>query len=291
MSGATVYGSRPIKRGRRTRLEMDRVRDQIRDLLAAENPMTARQVFYRLVAGGAIGKTEAEYKGTVVRLLGEMRLAGDIPFGWIADNTRWMRKPRTFDSAEDALRSTAETYRRSVWSSHDAYVEIWLEKDALAGVLLDVTEPWDVSLMVTRGYASLSFLHSAAETIEAAGKPAYIYLLSDFDPSGVDLARNVEKRLHEFAPAADLTFERIAVTREQIEEWQLPTRPTKTSDTRSKGFGAASVEVDAIPSASLRGLVEDKIAQHVDEHQMRWLELVEAEERDLLGRIADEMRS
>ncbi|MGE5756176.1 MAG: hypothetical protein ACM35G_10755, partial [Planctomycetaceae bacterium] len=129
--------------------------------------MTIRQLFYRLVSLGTIAKTEAEYKATVVRLMGEMRRAGDVPFGWIADNTRWMRKPATHSSLNGFLRRSAETYRRAIWDNQDAYVEVWLEKDALAGVLIDVTAPWDVPLMVTRGYASLSYLHGAAEIIQA----------------------------------------------------------------------------------------------------------------------------
>jgi hypothetical protein len=83
-------------------------------LLERENPMTDRQLFYRLVSAGTIAKTESEYKQTVVRLLGQMRLAGILPFDWIADNTRWMRKPRTYSSMEQMLRNCAKTYRRAV---------------------------------------------------------------------------------------------------------------------------------------------------------------------------------
>jgi hypothetical protein len=100
---------------------------------------------------GVIAKTEGEYKITVVRLLGDMRRNGEIEFDWIAGNTRWMRKPRTFSSLENMLKRTAEAYRRSVWDNQECYVEIWLEKDALAGVLYEETGAWDVPLMVTRG--------------------------------------------------------------------------------------------------------------------------------------------
>jgi len=95
-----------------------------------------------------------------VRLLTEMRRAGDIPFDWIADNTRLMRKPRTYSSLEAMLTQTKEFYRRALWDDQDAYVAIWLEKDALSGVLLEAAYQWDVPLMVTRGYSSVSFLHS-----------------------------------------------------------------------------------------------------------------------------------
>ena len=106
---------------------------------------------------------------------------------------------------------------------------------------------YDVPLMVARGYASLSFLHSAAEAINELYVPAYIYHLGDFDPSGVNAGEKIEETLRELAPDAEIIFERIAVTPEQIEEWSLPTRPTKASDSRAKTFGSAiSVELDAI---------------------------------------------
>jgi hypothetical protein len=267
---------------------MGRIRDAIYEVVEQDKPMTVRQVFYRLVSAGVIAKTEPEYKRTVVRLLSDMRRQRDIPFGWIADNTRWMRKPVTYSSAEQALRQTAKFYRRSVWDSQDAYVEIWCEKDALAGVIYAVTEVWDVPLMVTRGYPSLTFLYGAAETIAAVGKPAWIYYLGDYDPSGLDIARTVERGLREFAPDADIRFERVAVTAEQIEALRLPTRPTKRTDSRSRNFHGESVELDAIPPAQLREMVEGYIGRHVDRDRLDALELAENSERVLLARMASD---
>jgi hypothetical protein len=281
-----LYGSRPI-RTRRTRAEVNAVREAIRRALVIDRPMTVRQVFYRLVSEGAIAKTEAEYKGTVVRLLGEMRRDGDIPFGWIADNTRWMRKPRTYSSLETMLHDTARTYRRALWDNQPVYVEIWLEKDALAGVLMEETMPWDVPLMVTRGYPSLSYLYEAAEAIAAQEKPAYLYYFGDYDPSGVDIPRKVEADLREFAEGAEILFERVAVTPAQIEAFNLPTRPTKSTDTRSKGFEGESVEVDAIPPRALREMVQHLISQHVDSHALSVLRVAERSERDWLERMAE----
>src|SRR5262245_57118714 len=118
-------------RTRRTRNGIGEIKQAILDLLEQDRPMTVRQVFYRLVSRGAIGKTEAEYKGTVCRLLTGMRRAGEIPYGYVADNTRWMRKPTTHESMQDALAATAQFYRRDLWQDQNAYVEVWLEKDAL----------------------------------------------------------------------------------------------------------------------------------------------------------------
>jgi hypothetical protein len=258
----SVDGSRPTRRGRR---EIEAIKEAISQALMEDAPMTVRQVFYRLVSTGVIGKTEGEYKSTVVRLLGDMRRNGEIEFDWIADNTRWMRKPRIYSSLESMLKRTAEAYRRSVWDNQECYVEIWLEKDALAGVLFEETGAWDVPLMVTRGYPSISFLHSAAEMIAAQEKPTYLYYFGDYDPSGLDIPRKVECDLREFAPDADIEFERVAVSREQIASMKLPTRPAKRTDSRAKGFIGESVEVDAIPPKVLRQIVSRCITRHIDD--------------------------
>lgn len=273
-------------RVRRGPADIGRIRDAIVATLSADWPMTVRQLFYQLVSTAVIAKSEAEYKGTVVRLLGLMRRSGEVSFDWIADNTRWMRKPATEDSLAQFLEDSARTYRRSLWNDQGAYVEIWLEKDALSGVLYPITSRWDVPLMVTRGYPSITYLHDAAETIQARGKPAHLYYFGDHDPSGVDITRAVEEGIREFAPGADITFERVAVTRDQIVDLGLPTRPTKTTDSRHRGFEGESVEVDAIPPAELRRLVEDCIACHVDQDALERTRLIEEEERKVMRKIS-----
>jgi hypothetical protein len=264
---------------------MERIREAIYGALESDRPMTVRQVFYRLVVLCVVAKTENEYKNTVGRLLVAMRRSGDIPFDWVADNTRWMRKPNTFSSLGDALQLTAQTYRRALWDNQPVYVEVWTEKDALAGVLLEETRPWDVPLMVSRGFSSVSYLYEAAEAIKAEGKPAYLYYFGDHDPSGVHIDRNIERQLREMAPEAEIHFERVAVRPEQIEAWGLPTRPTKDTDSRSKTFQGESVEVDAIPPARLRELVRGRIERHVDRQALEVLQVAERSEREILTRL------
>ena len=285
--GQDTYGARPIRR-RRSKAQIEALRQAIHQLLARDNPMTVRQVFYQLVSLGIIAKTEREYKSTVIRLLANMRRRGEIPFGWVADNTRWMRKPTTYSNLEEALRRTAKLYRRAVWDDQDAYVEIWLEKEALAGVLYEVTERWDVPLMVTRGYPSISYLYEAAEAIEAKETTTYLYYFGDYDPSGLDITRAVEEGIREFAPHADIRFTRVAVTPEQIADWDLPMRPTKPSDSRSRSFEGQSVEIDAIPVIRLRRLADRCVVQHVDERAFAALQVAEEGERELLERMVAE---
>lgn len=251
-------------------------------------PVTCRQVYYQLVSRGLIGKTEAEYNGTVVRLLSEMRKEGILPYQLIADSTRWMRKPATYSGLEAYLEHGVQAYRRALWDNQDAYVEIWLEKEALAGVLFDVTHDVDVPLMVTRGYPSLSYLHSAAEAIQAQEKPTFLYYFGDHDPSGLDISRHIEKSLRDLVDDDDLIcFERVAVTEDQIVDMNLQTRPTKKTDTRAKNFKGESVEVDAIHPDTLRAICRDCIVQHIDHDEWDRLLTVEEQERESLKVFAD----
>jgi hypothetical protein len=263
---------------------MERLREIIVDVVGSDAPMTVRQVFYRVVGLGVITNAESEYLTVVVRQLTKLRLEGILPWSWITDGTGWTHKSVWYGSVEEALDATRRHYRRDYWRDLDEYVEVWLEKDALAGVLFRVTDEWGVPLMVTRGFASLSYVHNAAETIERIGKPTFIYYFGDHDPSGVEIDRNLERRLREFAPGSDIFFERVAVKPWQIEELRLPTRPTKRTAHHGRGLHEGeSVEVDAIPPATLLAMVRGAIERHVDPRRIAVLEAAEAAERELLG--------
>jgi hypothetical protein len=288
------YQSSPIKRQRRTKAQIQTLRAGLREIASELWPATLRQLYYQATVRKLVDKTEAQYDA-VGRQLVAMRRAGEIPYSWIADNTRWMRKPRTYSGLKNMLVVTQQTYRRAIWDTQDAYVEIWLEKEALAGVLYEITARWDVPLMVTRGYPSTSFLYEAAEAIQDQGKPAYLYYFGDHDPSGVDISRDTERRLREFCDdrgdAVPLHFERVAVNRQQIIDLDLPTRPTKKTDSRSKSFEGESVEVDAIRPDLLREMVEARILRHIDHEALQRLQIVEAAERETLGTIIDRLRA
>lgn len=276
-----LYVASQIKRSRSTQDEVMDRRSRLYTIVSEMRPMTVRQVFYQATVRGVVEKSEAGY-AKVQTDLAWLRRRNIMPYNWLADNTRWQRKPRTFDSIQQALDDTAQFYRKALWTDAGAYVEVWLEKDALAGVVQPITAAYDVPLMVARGYASLSFLHSAAEYIASLSVPTFIYHCGDFDPSGVNAGEKIKQTLREMAPAADIHFERIAVNPEQIEAWDLPTRPTKSSDSRAKGFGALSVELDAIPPQVLRDLVEQAIQRHLPYEQFQVLKAAEESERQLL---------
>jgi hypothetical protein len=273
-----------IKRTRATKAAVEARRVALFNIVANMQPMTVRQVFYQATVQNVVEKTEAGYTKVQTDLV-LMRKSGTLPYGWLADNTRWQRKPRSFNGVEEALENTARLYRKNLWADADVYVEIWLEKDALAGVLYPITASYDVPLMVARGYASLSFLHDAAEHINKLDVPARFYHLGDFDPSGVNAGEKIEQTLRDMAPDVDIHFERIAVQPWQIEQWDLPTRPTKDSDTRSKNFGPISVELDAIAPDTLRDIVAKAIERHLPERRLEILRAAEESERKILRQL------
>jgi hypothetical protein len=281
---------------RRSRKHMAGIRSAIYEVVRADRPMTIRQVFYRLVVRGVIEKTELEYQRTVIRLMTDMRLAGKLPFDWVIDESRRRRITRTFDSIQDALDNCAKFYRRSALREADDYLEIWCEKDALAGAIWEATSEYDVPLMVSRGMPSLTFLHSTAQAIEGAaraGKQSYIYQFGDWDPSGVLIPQSIERRLNQMCERLDCPrpiVERVALTEQHIAEYGLPTRPTKrTGNTHAKEFEGDSVELDALPPQILRDMVREVIERHISPEMLESLREVEASEREQLemfGRAA-----
>jgi hypothetical protein len=277
-------------RNRGMRAEIEHRRAAFLGIIASGQPMTVRQVFYQATVRDLVPKTEQGY-AIVQKDLVLLRRSGALSYDWLADNTRWQRKPRTYNGIEAALEDTANFYRKDLWAHADCYVELWLEKDALAGVVYPVTDRYDVPLMVARGYASLSFLHTAARYINSLDVPAYIYHLGDFDPSGVNAGEKIDEELRKLAPDAAIHFERIAVNPTQIVGWGLPSRPTKQTDTRAKKFGAAdSVELDAIEPNQLRQLVADALEAHLPPERLAVLEAAEESERDILQSIVTQLK-
>ena len=265
-----------------TRSRSRKIQKAIHQIFEESKPrLTVRQIYYALTVLGVIPKTEAGYRQTCYQLA-KMREQGLIPYGWIADNTRWQIKPDTDRSMEDALARWQGTYRRDLWVNQPDHVEIWVEKDALAGVISPITTEYDVGLYVCRGYCSMTFLYEAAADLISLGKPSYIYHFGDWDPSGVDAAYKVRDGL--IKHGADIHFTRAAVTLDQITWMNLPTRETKKTDPRSKGWGdQPSVELDAIPAPSLRALVRACIEQHLDQDALDLTRVIEKSEREFIA--------
>lgn len=286
----SLYGTSPVKRTRRTRGALDLLDHALIEIARAHPPVTVRQVFYLATTRGLVPKDEAKGYRVVQRRLVALRAAGLIPYGWITDNARMVRRLNRWQDPEHFAGQVASFYRRDYWAHSDVRVEVWLEKDALAGVLYPVVvTEWGLELFVTRGFASVSYLEAAAEDTREDGRPTFVYVLTDLDPSGVDIARKIAEELPQRAPQVEVTVSRLAVTLEQVEAMNLPTRPTKQTDTRAKKFearyGTGSVELDAIPPEQLRGMVSEAIAQHSDPAELARLKRVERLERESLAEV------
>jgi hypothetical protein len=267
------------------------IRTAVLELTERYDRMTVRQVFYQLETAGVVDKTEAGYE-QVQRQLVPMRKDGLLPWAFITDGTRWQRKPNSFTDAKDYIEAVSRSYRRDLWQGQGVRIEIWLEKDALADVIVDVTRKWDVPLMVSRGQSSITFLHSAAVEAEAAWESdeaaTVVYALYDFDAGGERAFRTIERDLPEFAPATPFLIQRLGVTEAQISEWSLPTRPPKKSDPQAAKWGnKRAVELDAIDPVTLASLVENAIESHVDASAWKIEQVAEAEERKGLLALAE----
>jgi DNA topoisomerase VI subunit A len=291
-----VYVACSTKRARRKRADMDAIRAIIHKVVKADPPMTVRQVFYQLVVRGVIEKSEAEYQQTVIRLLTDMRLDGTLPFAWIVDESRRRRVTQTFDSVDDALVSTAKFYRRSALRVCDDYLEIWCEKEALSGALWEATSEYDVPLLVSKGMPSITLLYGTAQQIARAaraGKHSFIYQFGDHDPSGVLIPRTIASRLNELCEKLRCrapVVKRIALTESHINEFNLPTRPTKRDGNRhAQSFEGNSVELDALPPRELRRMVTEVIERHISQRALDTVRAAEESERDIIYALRNQM--
>lgn len=269
-------------RTRRTKNELQQILDATRAIIKEEAMrVTIRHLFYRLVSLNLVQKSERAYRN-LCALLARWRRREQLPWTAFADNTRWHLGKATHNSLHEMLISTAATYRRNLWASSKTYLEIWTEKDAIAGILLEAADPFGVPVFPLKGFASLTSLHGAAETFRKQieqGKEARITYFGDHDPSGRCIDMKAEATLRDDF-GVDVSFERKAVTQEQIAEYGLPTRPTKKSDSRARGFVGESVEIDALSPKLLRAMVEETITAHIDKGEYERLKATEKQERN-----------
>lgn len=232
--------------------------------------LTLRQIYYRLVAAHIIPNDQRQYKRLSKHLV-TARLLGLVDDTRITDRTRSTIQPSTWTDLESFMRSVRTSYRRDKRATQPLNVEVWVEKDAVAGVLEGITARAEVVLYPCRGYNSYSALKDAADRIKGKlvyGKqPTTILYLGDFDPSGQDMARDIVDRLEKQFDT-DATLKLLALSSDQVEAYDLPPMPTKRQDSRAEGFiaehGDRSVELDALPPDVLQTLVRDGVASLTD---------------------------
>ncbi|MFF9043290.1 hypothetical protein [Streptomyces parvulus] len=234
-----------------------------RDYAAQGFDLTLRQLYYQFVSRDLLPNKQSEYKrlGSVVN---DARLAGLLDWDYIVDRTRNLRGLGHWDSPHSVIRSAAAGYRTERWADQPHRVEVWIEKDALVGVIAGVCQRYDVDYFSCRGYTSQSELWGAAQRMiryENAGQKPVIIHLGDHDPSGVDMTRDIRERLALFE--ADVEVRRIALNMDQVEEHEPPPNPAKLTDSRATGYireyGRSSWELDALEPTLLDRLIEEEI--------------------------------
>lgn len=279
------------KPARKVQKKTERIQRAILEVFDEQGPpMSVRQVFYQLSARGVVPKDDTTGYRPVQYNLTEMRRNGSVPYSWIGDNTRWQIRPTMYNGLGDALDHWQRSYRQDLWASQPVHVEIWIEKDALAGVVGGITAEFGVPLMVARGYSSISFAYTAAEELKTLGKPVYIYHFGDFDADGVHAAYSIQQELRHHG--AWFHFERAAITPEQILRYGLMTRPQKKTSPRYKWWcteygNADNVELDALPPSELKRLVHNCITRHIDSYEWERTQEIEKAERLTLQRVFD----
>jgi len=289
---SAVYRTRPLKRTRRTDAQLAAIDEAIYEIAKEQKPLSVRAIYYRVLAAGVptIDKS-ASAVSVVQRQVLKMRRRDALPYSWITDGTRYVVKPSSWRCAEDAVNATAASYRRMLWMDQPDEVPSVTEKEAMQGTLYPITSQWDVGLGIRRGYVSETFAYEIADDIYLSGKHHFVYDFGDHDPAGIDQWRDMQKKVTAFLAEHDAddlaTFKRIAVTPDQIEELGLPTRPTKTTDSRAKKFIGESVDVDAIAPTTIRELAERTIRAHIDDHDLAVTRMVESSERAGLRAMAN----
>ena len=243
---------------------------QVLNDLTPYKPLTLRQIFYQLVAQDHIENTRSQY-GMLSRLIKYARIEGYIPWHDIEDRIRvhrnltgWTNKTEFVDEEVERF---LHGYRRNLLQSQDRYLEIWIEKDALSTLFTRIAVQFTVPVVVCRGFSSVSFLNEFANRVESHPdkQPVMLYF-GDFDPSGNEMLETMQMTLEDEMDISDISFKRVALTRQDIVEHNLPHNPDalKTTDTRAKRhmlrYGNLAVELDALRP----DLLQDKIRRAIE---------------------------
>lgn len=267
-------------RHRRTKAELETLDRQIFDVLREDHPQSVRHVFYRMTdprLGLPVPKSEAGYK-LVQRQCLKLRRAGRISYGWISDTTRRGYHVNTFDGPGDFIERFAGLYRARLWDEDTPHVEVWCESRSLAGVLQSTCAELAVSLYPAGGFTSATLAYVAALEIDAADRDeAVVLYVGDYDPAGVLIDKSIEAELRSHL-ATPLTVRRLAINPEQIEAFDLPTKPRKAGERRRPDI-QATVEAEAMPANVMRRLVREAVEAYLPAGALEATRVAEESER------------
>lgn len=246
-------------------------------------PLTLRQLYYQLVARLVIKNSLNQYK-RLSALLAKARLDGLVPWEALEDRSRltlhsggWADQ-REFTKAE--LEDLLVGYRRDLLQGQSQALELWIEKDALSRIAHGAAFPYCVPVIVARGFSSVSYVNECRKRLERnakMGKRTVILYFGDLDPSGWEMLPAMLETLQVEMELGDLVKGvRCALTPAQVERYRLPPsiEAMKATDSRTPNFKAMlrgdgypddlAVELDALPPATLAGLVRESIEAHLD---------------------------
>lgn len=254
--------------------------------------LTLRQLYYQFVSRGYIANNVREYKnlGSVIN---DGRLAGLIDWDAIVDRTRDLRSLAHWGSPSEIIEACAKQYRIDKWADQERRIEVWIEKDALVGVIEPICNEMDIAYFSCRGYTSQSEMWEAAQRLrryKKAGQAPLVLHFGDHDPSGIDMSRDINARLNEFS-YINIELRRLALNMDQVEQYNPPPNPAKLTDSRCKGYmedhGDESWELDALEPSVIASLIQSEIESERD--QEKWDEAVteEAKQREQLQKVSD----
>jgi hypothetical protein len=254
--------------------------------------LSLRQLYYQLVARDFIENSVKSYK-RIGDMVSNARLAGLLDWGMIEDRGRETVGNPHWETPAGILRSAAHSFKMDRWVGQDNYVEVFVEKDALSGILLPVCGELDVRFTANKGYSSSSAMYEASKRILGAaqrGCNIHIIYLGDHDPSGIDMTRDIRERFDLFTYACNFEVHRLALNYDQVELWNPPENPAKESDSRyadyARKFGESSWELDAVEPAELAGLVRSQIEELIDPEPWEEIKARESAYREELKKLA-----
>ena len=161
-----------------------------------------------------------------------------------------------------------------------------MRKQVLAGVLREVCQELAVSLYPSSGFSSDTLPYEASRAIAAAGKSAVILYVGDYDPAGVLIDQDIERKLR-FHLGQDypLEFNRLAVNLDQITTMDLPSKPRSKTERRCREI-TETVEAEAIPAGIMRQLVREAIEVYLPTEALESARLIDKAEQDSLLRMS-----
>lgn len=255
----------------------------IEEYMAAGYQLTLRQLYYQMVARGYIANNNNEYRG-IAETIKFGRLSGLVDWEAIVDRTRTPKDVYVVDGAEDAVSEALKHFRLDRQQGQKNHVEVWVEKDAISSLLWTKASHYGVTLMVNRGYSSVTAMYEAAmrmKDAERQGKTNHILYFGDHDPSGLDMLRDISQRQDIFEQ--DPILKHVGITMPQIKQLNPPPFPAKITDPRVSGYiaehGDTAWELDALPPEELFKIMENEIEALLDMGQFHDRVSEEAEAR------------